>query len=281
MRAFRGRVPLIILLGLLASCETTGTGGVMESVLGQVMGDAARTTMGRMTSTAAVTTARGLCGNGSWGMCESVTATMVTGFSAEFAKRMTQDDVRRAADARDESIRTGNSMSWANPDTGAKGTVETQKAEPRPPTPTEVKVQKNRVATDALPVMDAVGETYVVTGSRGANVRGGPGTSYPVVESLPNQSQINAIARVRDQDWFMVGRGQVGIGYVAGSLIGPVPKQTAVAAPAPPPPEEVEEVKVTIAAECYTTKQKVTLGDGTSEEASVTSCRTPNGWAQV
>lgn len=281
MRNVHGRLFFSAMLSVLASCESTGTGGIVESVMGQVMGDAARTSMGTMTATAAMSTAQGICGSGSWGMCETMTATMVTGFSTEFVKRMSQDDVKRAADARDESIRTGAPQTWSNPDSGASGVVETAAAPPQPPTPTPVKVRKDRVMSDALPVMDAVGEAYLVASARGANVRGGPGTDYAVVESLKPQEQIDAIARVRGQDWFMVGRGQVGIGYVAGSLIAPVPKQTAVAPVPAPPAEEVQEVQVTLAAECYTTKQKVTLGDGTAEEATVTSCRTPNGWAQV
>lgn len=269
------------MLSVLASCESTGTGGMVESVMGQVMGDAARTSMGTVTATAAMSTAQRVCGPGSWGMCETMTATMVTGFSTEFVKRMSEGDVKRAADARDESIRTGTPQTWSNPDSGASGVVETAAAEPQPPKLTPVKIRKDRVTSDTLPMMDAVGEAYVVTSARGANVRGGPGTSYAVVESLKPQEQIDAIARVRDQDWYMVGRGQVGIGYVAGSLIVPVPKQTVVAPVQPPPPEQVSEVQVTLAAECYTTKQTVTLGDGTAEEATVTSCRTPNGWAQV
>ena len=112
-------------------------------------------------------------------------------------------------------------------------------------------------------------------------MRSGPGTQYAVVDNLAAQAQIRAISRVRGQDWFMVGRGEVGIGYVNGSLIGPLPPQTPAAPVAAVPPAEVEEVQVQLAAECYSTKQTVTLGDGTSEEATVTSCRTPTGWAQV
>ncbi len=36
-----------------------------------------------------------------------------------------------------------------------------------------------------------------------------------------------------------------------------------------------------MASECYTTTQTVTLADGSSEKAKVTSCRTPNGWTTV
>jgi uncharacterized protein YgiM (DUF1202 family) len=280
---FIGRSVAWTVVALLAACESTGSGGgIFESVMGQVANEAARTGVGTVTTSAAATTAQQLCTNNTtWGMCQSMTTTMVAGFSTEFVKRMTQSDVKAAAVARDEAIRTGQPQQWSNPETGAKGFVETKPAEPQPPKPTPVKVKKASVAPDAWPVMDAVGEDYVVTGARGANVRSGPGTQYAVVANLSAQEQIRAISRVRGQDWFMVGRGQVGIGYVAGSLIGPLPPQTPAVAPVEVPAAEVEEVQAQVAAECYTTKQKVTLGDGSSEEATVTSCRTPTGWAQV
>jgi uncharacterized protein YgiM (DUF1202 family) len=273
-------VSCVVLLAL-SGCESTGTGGVFDAVMGQVVGDATRTGVGSMTASAAAVSAQELCGSTGWGMCQQMTTTMVTGFSAEFVKRMTTSDVKAAAVARDESIRTGQPQQWRNPETGASGTVETAPAPAQPPTPTPVKVQKARVAPDALPPMDAVGEEYVVSGARGANVRGGPGTQYAVVDSLAAQERIRAIARVRGQDWYLVGRGTVGIGYVAGSLIAPAPPVLSAPPPVEPAPEQVEEVQVQIAAECYTTRQKVTLADGTSEQATVTSCRTPTGWAQV
>jgi hypothetical protein len=72
----------------------------------------------------------------------------------------------------------------------------------------------------------------------------------------------------------------VGKGYVSGDLIAPAPVQLD---DSPPPEQEAasREVEVAVAAECYTTTQSVTLADGTSENATVTSCRTPTGWVQV
>jgi uncharacterized protein YgiM (DUF1202 family) len=130
--------------------------------------------------------------------------------------------------------------------------------------------------------MDAVGEPYQVVSEKGANVRGGPGTTYSVVESLKAKEAITAIAKIRGEDWYMIGRGNVAIGYVFGNLIGPRNFAEPVASAATTaPPAAVKDVQVTMASECYTTTQRVTLKDGTSEEAKVTSCRTPNGWAQV
>jgi hypothetical protein len=79
----------------------------------------------------------------------------------------------------------------------------------------------------------------------------------------------------------MIGRGNVAIGYVFGNLIGPRDFSAPVTAPSVAPAPQAKEIQVTMASDCYTTTQRVTLKDGTSEEAKVTSCRTPNGWAQV
>ena len=271
---------------LLASCSSTsGGGGLMGSVFGSAAQEVMRQGMGSIASSATVTSAtQGICGNDLWGMCHNMTASVLSGFTDEFVKRMTQEDVQQATAAREQAIRTGQAQSWQNPQTGASGFVQTEPTTPRPPTPTPVKVRKDRVGTP--PEMDAVGEMYVVIGARGANVRGGPATSFAVVESLPNGEQIRAIGKVRTSDWYMIGRGDVAMGYVAGSLIQRADALVPVATPSPPAPSaqeaaQVEEVQVVMAAECYTTNQRVTLGDGTSEEATVTSCRTPNGWAQV
>jgi uncharacterized protein YgiM (DUF1202 family) len=140
-------------------------------------------------------------------------------------------------------------------------------------------------------MMDAVGEPFTVSSSGGANVRGGPGTSYEVVDRLAGSEQVTAIGRVRDDDWYLVGRGSVGIGYVFAELLEPwvAPADESLdealaqgtGAAAAPDEVDVAEVDVEMAAECFTTTQTVTLANGDTEEATLTSCRTPDGWAQV
>jgi uncharacterized protein YgiM (DUF1202 family) len=132
-----------------------------------------------------------------------------------------------------------------------------------------------------FPMMDAVGDLYLVTAAGGARVRNGPGLGFGTVEVLPNGTEVTAIAKVRDDNWFLVGLGNVGKGYVSGSLIGKAPTVVPKQRVAEQPPAQVEEVQVSMSAECYRTKQWVQLADGTSEEAMITSCRTPNGWSQV
>ncbi len=286
----RTRWLLVAVAGFVGGCDTTGNGGFMGSVMSQVGNGAAGTvmnrTMGAVATSAPIANAtREICGADSWGLCHNATATMLAGFSDEFVKRMSQQDVEQAAEARNRSLRDGQPQVWSNPQSGASGTVETKKAESLAPKPTTVAVQGNRVDTTNLPIMDAVGEPYQVVAGNGANVRGGPGTSFSIIESLKSRAAITAIAKVRGQDWYMIGRDNVAIGYVSGSLIGPrdlsqpQPKTASTTAATSTPP--AKEVQINMASECYTTTQKVTLKDGTSEQAKVTSCRTPNGWAQV
>lgn len=74
--------------------------------------------------------------------------------------------------------------------------------------------------------MTAVGERFVVTGAKGVNVRGGPGTDYAVVDTLAANASVMAIGKVKASDWYLVGRGNVAIGYVAASLIQRAPDIT-------------------------------------------------------
>ena len=270
------------------ACNTTDTGGILGQVFGQAANSAATQAvgqgMGTIASSPAVASAtQNLCGADAWGLCRNMTSQVLTGFTDEFIKKMTREDVSQAAAAREQAIASGQTQSWSNPQSGASGTVTSKPAPPKPPAPMQIKAVPGSIGTP--PEMVAVGERYTVTGAKGANVRGGPGTSYGVVTSLAANEQITAIGKTKAGDWFMVGRGDVAIGYVAASLIQKaanlIPTTPASTPPPPPPPANVEQQQVVMSAECFTTTQTVKLGDGTSQQAQVTSCRTPNGWAQV
>jgi uncharacterized protein YgiM (DUF1202 family) len=274
----------------LASCKTTeGGGGLLGDVGRRVLQDEAtrRVTdramgdMGGMASQAAMlATTNKVCGEGGSTWCRSLTGTIAAGFTAEFIERMTSEDLEKAGEARQKSIATGEPQEWENPESGASGTVETKPAPAQPPKPTPVKVEKEVEMT--APIMDAVGEPYVVTASNGVNVRKGPGTDFPVVMKMASGERFNAIAKIQDQNWYLIGKGNTGKGYASGDLIASAPVVLKKEPdPEPPPAAETKEVEVAIAAECYTTSQNVRLADGTSEQATVTSCRTPDGWVQV
>ena len=280
----------ILVCLVLAGCETTDGGGFLGDVGRRVLTDEAgrRVTGGAADDVAATASQVAMlgatskvCGDGGSVLCRNLTSTLAASFTAEFIERMTREDLEKAAEARNRSIETGEKQVWENPESGASGTVETKPAPPKPPAPTPVKVEES--VEVSAPIMDAVGEPYIVTASNGVNVRQGPGTNYQIVMKMPEGERFNAIAKLQDDNWFLVGQGSVGKGYAHGDAIGsaPVALEEPEPEPAPVPDEEIKEVKVAMAAECYTTRQSVSLADGTTEEATVTSCRTPDGWVQV
>ncbi|MGH8494755.1 MAG: hypothetical protein ACREVN_01305, partial [Gammaproteobacteria bacterium] len=134
-------------------------------------------------------------------------AAAAKGFSAGFVERMTPGDLEEAAAARNRSIETGEPQTWSNPETGTAGTVRTVPAESRPAAPTQVTVGE---LIEVNAPMIAVGEPYIVTAPSGVNVRAGPGTQYPVVMQLADAQHFDAIARLRDDDWYLIGKGSVG-----------------------------------------------------------------------
>ncbi len=200
------------LLGGCDSLQDGSLGQIGKDVFGNVMGEAADSATVKMITD----TADSMCKAGD-AMCRNLTTTAMTGFTEAFIKQLKTSDVRRINDARERSIATGEDQTWENPETGASGKVSSQPAPPRPPQPTPVKVKKDQLKS--LPTMDAVGEPYVVSASGGANVRGGPGTSYAVVDKLAGSEKVQAIGKVHDANWYLVGRGSVGIGYVFGDLV--------------------------------------------------------------
>lgn len=287
-----------------ASCETTDSGGgflgdvgrrilkdeatrrvtdgAVNEVTGGKVGSSDMNAVSAAASQAAMLGAADkVCGETGTPWCRNLTGTVAASFTAEFIERMTAEDLEKAAEARKKSIETGEPQEWENPESGASGKVETKPAPPKPPEPTPIEVEEPVEMT--APIMDAVGEPYMVTASSGVNVRRGPGTEFPVVMKMASGERFNAIAKLQDANWYLVGKGTVGKGYASGDLIAsaPVELDEPEPEPEPEPATDTREVEVAMAAECYTTNQSVTLADGTTEEAAVTSCRTPDGWVQV
>lgn len=278
------KVTLLVTAGLtFCGCENLPQdvfGDIGGKVFGDVVGSAASQASVKMIRD----TADSMCSSTNE-MCRNLTMVAMTGFTESFLEQMTQSDVREINDARERSITTGEDQSWKNPETGASGSVSSVPADPRPPAPIPVTVKKDRL--ESLPRMEAVGEPFVVLSNAGANVRGGPGTAYAVVDRLGGAERVQAIGKVQDDDWYLVGRDNVGIGYVFGELLQKwVPPQgevldDALQADAAPAQQDVAQVDIEMSSECFTTTQKVTLADGATEEAEVTSCRTPDGWVTV
>lgn len=265
--------------------------GFLDRIAREVGGDAAKVIRTVVPAAATTSAADKLCGDAGEAWCRNLTESVVGSFSAEFVERMTREDLQKVSEAREQSIRTSEPQVWENPDSGARGIAESVPAEPRPPATVPITVEE-RVDMTA-PILDAVGEPYLVRVDS-ASILSGPGSAYVAVAELLRGERVNAIARVQQTNWFLVGDGPIGKGYLDGDMIEPAPIAQAPPKSSPPPARKApakkaktepaaktKQVDVTVAAECYTTTQSITLADGTNEKASVTSCRTPNGWVQV
>lgn len=69
------------------------------------------------------------------------------------------------------------------------------------------------------------GGTFVAAST--VNLRGAPTTSARRVGQLRAGEPFQAMARVRDSDWILVGQGGVGVGYVHGAYVRPAGYQYA------------------------------------------------------
>lgn len=300
-------IPLVLVIASLPllTPDVHAASGFLERLSREVSGGAIESIRAIVPQAAVITATDRFCGSAAEAWCRNLTGTVVGSFSEEFVARMTREDLEQASEARERAIRTGEPQVWENPESGARGEVQATPAEPRPPAATPVTVEDPVELT--APILDAVGEPYRVRVAA-AQILSGPGVQYAPLAELRQGDRINAIARVQQTDWYLVGEGPIGKGYLDGLAIEPMPVAESVRAAAPPAAEKpvqkpaakpapkqsakqpdpgpatvagTRQVEVAMAAECYTTTQRVTLADGTSEEASVTSCRTPNGWVQV
>lgn len=188
-----------------------------------------------------------------------------------------------------EAISTGQdgqTVTWSNPQTGAKAVITPQetKAEQR----TVALVREKRV--QPLPRLALIGETWEA--KKAANIRTAPGTDAEVVSGLKAGETFTAVGKVEGSDWIVVGRGKRTIGYVASSLVQksasvaatPTPVRAAVNLDAVEKDRAVDldaagtvtqEVVATSA--CRTTDVKVTAKDGQTGQQNVKACKGADG----
>ncbi len=189
-----------------------------------------------------------------------------------------EHDRARLAQSTEATIRTGQSQTWTNPDTGVTASTVVREEVAAAPKPVQIPILKDKV--QKLPPLELIGEDYIATGS--ANVRGGPGTDYVVVDRLGKAQTTRVVGKVVDADWYLVSKNDVGSGFVSGSLLRPAPASAPTAPAAQPrqPSAGVAEVSVAATSTCRVVTQEVSkAGETTSQD--VKACRGPNGWEIV
>lgn len=149
--------------------------------------------------------------------------------------RLQTQDQQRALAATNQALAQGSNTSWSNPQTGASGSVNVLSSEggyaqasssgygqpsynAQPVSLAGLRVARNVQLQTQLETSPA----NVYTARSTANLRAGPSTSTAVVGKLRAGEQLDGLARVRGQNWILVGRNGTGIGYVSESVVRPV-----------------------------------------------------------
>lgn len=192
----------------------------------------------------------------------------------EFNDLLSEEDQATAQVAAQEATVSGQTQRWSNPETGASGTA-TVTGTSSSAEQTQVAVLKDRVET--VPPLDLIGEPFRVRSQ--ANVRGGPGTDYKVVDSLAGGSTVTVIGSVQGEPWYMIGQGGAASGFVSQSLLQRAPAAAPASLGRPAGP--VETVTVAAERECRTVEQTVVLANGDEATETIRACQGPNGWEVV
>ena len=108
----------------------------------------------------------------------------------------------------------GETVTWESEESSATATITARDSRQQT---REIEILRdNRI--DAPPGLEIIGRPFVSVGSN-VNLRTGPSTSAPVVGKLAKGDVVNAIGKVEDEPWIMIGRTNIAMGYVHSSLV--------------------------------------------------------------
>lgn len=175
-------------------------------------------------------------------------------------------------------------VSWQSEHSGAQATITPVKTTTKPQ---EIKVQR-MAAVQAVPNMKLINQTYIA--NKSANVRNAPNNNASKVGGLALGSSFTAIGRT-DNNWIMVGRKGVTVGYVYAPLVGPKPAVVAQAVSTATDLDAMDDVvakqqgfdldtietsQISAQTSCKTLEYKVTA-KGKSNSEQVEACQSADG----
>lgn len=189
-------------LSAIFNCQASGgkqeAGAALGAVLGGVLGNqVAKNERGLGTVVGAALGAAA----GSWIGC-----------------RMQSTDQARAEAAMKTALAEGQTQTWANPQTGASGRVDVVSSSFGPPISSAS--LNFAPGVQQLTTYEAMRPgAYVV--SSNANLRAAPSTDTPIIGKLATGESFDAVGKVPNQPWVLVGRYGQAIGYVYETLAAP------------------------------------------------------------
>lgn len=246
----------------LTSCESvplskelmgTGAGAAVGGVIGGLAGD------GNLVAIGAGVLVGGFIGN-------------------RIGKYLDDRDKELLAQSTSEAFSSGTNQNFTNEETGVTGEVVVESSEDKQESG-EIPVLKDRVAS--VPPLELVGEPY--RARQQINVRGGPGTDYAVVGSLPSGNPVNVVGRVKDQrNWFMISEGGAGSGFVFSQLLQrDLDAAKEVSEQPAAKKSDVAKQSYEYSTNCRTVIQKVKKKDGEVVQERIKACRGEQGWQAV
>ncbi|MBX3631260.1 MAG: SH3 domain-containing protein [Nitrosomonas sp.] len=191
----------------------------------------------------------------------------------QIGKFLDERDQQRMVQVTEQTIATGQTHTWSNPENNTRGEARVIATETKQE-PVKVKVLKKKISK--VPPLDIIGQTYRATTN--SNLRGGPGTDYVVVGNLTENEIVNVVGKVRDKDWYLISHDGVGSGFIHTPLLEAAPTE------APTPPEtpiaesDVGEEHVAANRVCRKIEQSVSLANGSSHTETIDACQGPTGW---
>jgi surface antigen len=191
----------------------------------------------------------------------------------KIGRSLSERDRAGIASTTEQALETGQSQAWRNPETGVYTQVSVQDASGYP---------GSVGSLQEAPPLEYINAWY--TAGSNVNVRGGPGTEYPILHGLRRGERVPVVGRVLDRDWYMIAEGGQGSGFVYAPLFAPSDAGT-VAGDALRESMQTGERPQTYAVaqnECRTITQEVTLPGGEYQTHSFRACRQSDGsWVQV
>jgi len=182
--------------------------------------------------------------------------------------RMQRGDQQRAELATREALDRNGDAAWSNPETGASGQVRmisSTRPDPDRSNPDRRYDERATLAGITLSSDVEIAEGYEPDGQEywvrnGARLRASPLPGAAVIGELRADERIDGLARVRGSSWLLVGRRNVGMGYVPASVLDPAERTPVRGGPL-----------------CRTFDQTIRTRDGDPETSRYTACRDPGG----
>ncbi len=301
---FLRRIAVLALVGTaLTACQIRNqdAGMVMGGIGGGVIGSMFGSGKGQILATGAGVVAGALIGK-------------------EIGRLLDEADRQRMRKAEEDALNDANAqgkrVTWANPESGAKGEAV---ASP----PEQVPVQAGKDGVQPIPVsgppkLILKPGSYTTKGASGVNVRSGPTTASQVVGQVKPGETVDSVGETATgEKWTLVARNGMTIGYISSSLLqqaeagagntAPAAQPAVVSAPpsatsaaqtgapvpfklieaptvqAPAPVATIENAPAAgqaSMATCRTVKRSVEKGSESATE-EVRYCRTAEGWQPV